>query len=135
MGNRTGACIRHGIANSGHLKVFFPESQVKIWLYTKSTDMRKSFNGLVSLVKNELKEKPLSGDLFVFINRKQTHLKILYFDRSGYCIWMKRLEEGRFQYPSGSSDKAALDLTRLKLIIEGIDLQSILQRKRYSHKI
>lgn len=113
--------------------MFFPESHVKIWLYTKSTDMRKSFNGLVSLVKNELKEKPLSGNLFVFINRKQTHLKILYFDRSGYCIWMKRLEEGRFQYPSGSGDKTALDLTRLTCIIEGIDLQSIHQRKRYSH--
>jgi len=69
--------------------MFFPESQARIWLYAKPTDMRKSFDGLITLVKHQLQEDPLSGQLFVFINRKRIYLKILYFDRSGYC--MKRL--------------------------------------------
>ena len=67
--------------------MFFPESQVRIWLYTQPTDMRKSYNGLNALVKNQLKDDPLSGELFVFVNRRQNQMKILYFDRSGYCIW------------------------------------------------
>ena len=72
--------------------MFFPESGVRVWLCTQPTDMRKSYDGLSALVKNQLKENPLSGQLFVFINRKGNQVKILYFDRSGYCIWSKRLE-------------------------------------------
>ena len=60
--------------------------------------MRKSYDGLSVLVKQKMRENPLSGHLFVFINRKQTQMKILYFDRSGYCIWSKRLEQGQFHY-------------------------------------
>ena len=78
--------------------MFFPESQVTIWLYAKATDMRKSFDGLSALVKNHLHENPLGGHLFVFISRRQTQVKILYFDRSGYCLWSKRLEKGCFNY-------------------------------------
>ena len=111
----------------------FPGSHVKIWLYSEPTDMRKSFTGLSALVRTKIKENPLSGDLYVFINRRQTHIKILYFDRSGYSIWMKRLEEGRFEYPPGDKTKTSLDLIKLKLILEGIDLKSIRQRKRYNH--
>ncbi len=76
--------------------MFFPESKVKIWLCSKPTDMRKSFDGLAALTKNHMAEDPLSGHLFVFINRRKTHVKILYFDRNGYCLWMKRLEQARF---------------------------------------
>jgi len=96
--------------------------------------MRKSFDGLMALVKIQMTENPLSGDLFIFINRRQTHIKILYFDRSGYCIWMKRLEEGSFQYPVFEGDKAQLTWTQLTLILEGIDLKKIRQRKRYTHE-
>jgi transposase len=100
--------------------MFFPESQVRIWLYAQATDMRKSFDGLVALVKHQLQEDPLSGHLFVFINRKRTYLKILYFDRSGDCIWSKRLERGHFHYSRNQGLKQSLDWTRLKLILEGI---------------
>jgi transposase len=115
--------------------MFFPESQVKIWLYSTPTDMRKSFNGLTALAKNQMHEDPLSGHLFVFINRRKTYVKILYFDRSGYCLWMKRLEQGRFNYNSKREDKQALNWTQLKLILEGIDLNHIPQKKRYKHSI
>lgn len=113
--------------------MFFPEAHVKIWLYGKPTDMRKSFTGLAAMTKNVIGENPLSGHLFVFINRRQTQLKILYFDRSGFCIWAKRLEEGRFNYSKSSGDKQSLSWTELKLIIEGIELKNTCQRKRYHH--
>ncbi len=74
--------------------MFFPESQARIWLYARSTDMRKSFDGLSALVKQQLQEDPLSGQLFVFVNRRQTQMKVLYFDRSGYCIWSAYSAEG-----------------------------------------
>ena len=113
--------------------MFFPESQVNIWLYPKPTDMRKSFDGLAALAKNKIGENPLSGHLFVFINRRQTQIKVLYFDRSGYCLWAKRLEQGRFNYDNTATDKQALSWTQLKMIIEGIDLKNTRQRKRYHH--
>ena len=113
--------------------MFFPEAHVRVWLYTQPTDMRKSYDGLSALVKHVLHEDPTSGHLFVFINRKRTQMKVLYFDRSGYCVWSKRLERGRFQNCSAGADKLALDWTRLKLLLEGIDLRERRRYKRYSH--
>jgi len=113
--------------------MFFPESQVRIWLYARPTDMRRSFNGLAAMARNVMGEDPLGGHAFVFINRRQTQIKILYFDRSGYCIWAKRLEQGRFNYNRLAGEKQALNWTELKLIIEGIELKNTLQRKRYCH--
>ena len=113
--------------------MFFPESQVKIWLYAKPTDMRRSFTGLAAMAKNLIGEDPLSGNFFVFINRRQTQLKILYFDRSGFCIWAKRLEQGRFNYNKKIGEKQVLNWTQLKMIIEGIELKDTRQTKRYCH--
>lgn len=113
--------------------MFFPEAQVRVWLYTRPTDMRKSFDGLSALVKDTLQEDPVSGHLFVFINRKRTHLKVLYFDRHGYCVWAKRLEQGQFHYPAQPGDKASLDWTQLKLLLEGIDVTTARHYKRYRH--
>lgn len=95
--------------------------------------MRKSFNGLSALVRNKLIENPLSGQLFVFSNRRRTHIKLLYFDGSGYCIWMKRLEQGLFHFNDKEGDKLAVSWTQLQMIISGIDTQKITQYKRYNH--
>jgi len=114
--------------------MLLPETNLRIWLHTEPTDMRKSYDGLSVLVKQKLKEDPLSGHLFVFINRKQTQMKILYFDRSGYCIWSKRLEQGQFHYRKDGAHKQPLDWARLKMIIEGIDTTHIHQFKRMTHK-
>ena len=78
--------------------MLLPESGVRLWLYTPPTDMRKSFDGLSALVRQKLAEDPTSGQLFVFINRKRTQLKVLYFEQGGYCLWSKRLEAGRFHF-------------------------------------
>lgn len=117
--------------------MFFPEAQLKVWLYTQPTDMRKSFDGLSSLVKEKLAENPLSGQLFVFVNRRGNYLKALYFDRSGYALWAKRLEQGQFHYRRGVSvgDKAALNMTELKLMLEGIEVRATHRYKRYRHRI
>lgn len=112
--------------------MLIPDSQVRIWLYGPATDMRKSFDGLSALVRTKLLEDPLSGQLFVFINRRRTQLKVLYFDRGGYCVWAKRLEQGQF-HPQDRGDKCRLEWTELKLILEGIDLRSIRRFKRYQH--
>lgn len=114
--------------------MFFPESRVRVWLYAQPTDMRKSFAGLSALAKTALGEEPTSGDLFVFINRRQTYMKVLYFDRSGFCVWSKRLEQGQFHYPKQRGDKVALNVTDLKLLLEGIDASATRRYKRYAHR-
>ena len=111
--------------------MLLPESGVRLWLYTQQTDMRKSFDGLSALVRQKLAEDPTSGQLFVFINRRRTQMKVLYFEQGGYCLWSKRLEQGRFHFNAGVDDKQGLSWTDLKLIIEGIDLASVRRFKRY----
>jgi len=113
--------------------MLFPELQLRIWLYLEPTDMRKSYDGLSSLVRTKLGENPAGGQLFVFINRRRTQVKILYFDGSGYCVWSKRLERGTFHADVSSAQEVKHLLTwgDLKLILDGIDLKSIRRHKRY----
>lgn len=101
--------------------MFFPEGQVRVQLYGVPTDMRKSFDGLVALVRNQMQLDPLSGQLFVFVNRRGTQIKVLYFDRSGFCVWAKRLESGRFIGDWSTVRTRAMDWTALKLLLEGIE--------------
>lgn len=115
--------------------MLFPQSGLKIWFCAEATDMRKSFNGLAALVKNKMEQNPLSGEFFVFVNRRKTMMKILFFDRNGYSIWFKRLEAGVFQLPTGNDEKIQLSYTQLTLILEGIDIKKISQRKRYKREI
>lgn len=71
--------------------MIFPEGAVRVHLYGCPVDMRKSFDGLYALARHGVGQDPLSGHLFVFINRRATQMKVLYWDRSGYCIWVTRL--------------------------------------------
>jgi transposase len=83
--------------------------------------MRKSFTGLYALTRQTLKRDPLSGDLYVFVNRRGDYLKCLYFDRTGFCIWAKRLERGRFISDWARARDCEVDYTGLKLLLEGIE--------------
>jgi len=83
--------------------------------------MRKSFDGLVGLVQGTLHEDPLSGSLFIFLNRRANYLKLVYWDRTGFSLFAKRLERGRFMLP-GESDKQELTSRALELILDGIVL-------------
>ena len=111
--------------------MFFPEGQVRVFVYGQPTDMRKSFDGLYALVKHALGEDPLSGHLFCFINRRGTLVKALYFDRNGWCIWAKRLEQGRFIRDWSQMRTCELDVTGLKLLLEGLERRDLLVHKRY----
>jgi transposase len=104
---------------------------VQIYLANEPVDMRKSYDGLSGCVEQQLRADPLSGHLFVFFNRRSTQVKILVWDRTGYCIYSKRLESGKFRRPV---EDAPLDFARLLLILEGIDLAGAKQRKRFSIK-
>lgn len=84
--------------------------------------MRKSFDGLAALVQQALKKETFNGDLFVFFNRKSDRVKILYWDRNGYCVWAKRLEEGVFRLPKAQGKVIPMHSNELSLLLEGIDL-------------
>ena len=108
-------------------------AHLRVCLYRRPTDMRKSYDGLAALVRNALGENPLGGEMFVFVNRRKSQMKVLYFAGDGYCIWSKRLERGRFQVSWEGPDKQALDYSAWRLIVEGIDLRSVRRLKRYRH--
>ena len=96
--------------------------------------MRKGFDGLSGVVRNDLGMDPLSGDVFIFLNRRRTHMKLLVWEDSGFVVYYKRLERGRFEYPNmdGPSRGLVISWRQLMLIIEGIELKSVRQRKRFS---
>ncbi len=107
---------------------------VRIHVCTRPTDMRKSFNGLIGLTKTVLKADPVSGHLFVFVNRKADYLKALYWSGAGFCIWSKRLEAGRFAALSetaGVGPIALLTDTELSMWLDGIELTNLRKRKRF----
>jgi len=95
---------------------------VKVFIATGPTDMRKSFDGLATLVQQGLNKEVFSGDLFVFFNRKSDRVKVLYWDRNGYCIWAKRLEKGLFRLPKVQGKVIPMRANELALLLEGIDL-------------
>ena len=107
-------------------------SSVRIWLCTEPTDMRKSYNGLSAMVKHLLSEDPLDGQLYVFINRRKTQMKVLYFDVSGYAIWSKRLERGQFVTGRCTGIKRWISFAELQCLLEGIEMQKTRQYKRFS---
>jgi len=108
---------------------------VRIFVYLPPTDLRRSFDGLAGLVAGALGEDPLSGHLYVFHNRRADLIKILYWDRSGYCIWAKRLERDTFCFPDLKESRVEMQSSDLMLILEGIDLSSVKRRKRYQHHV
>jgi len=105
----------------------------KYFLYREATDMRKSFNGLSGLIKNELKADPLDGAVYIFINKRRNRIKLLVWDRTGFVIYYKRLEQGTFELPimEAQSLSCTINWEQLVCILEGVILTSIKRRKRY----
>lgn len=102
--------------------------------------MRKGFDGLSGLVRNELDRDPLGGDVFIFFNRRRNQVKLLLWEGDGFSIYSKRLERGTYELPrkvEGSkpvSSGAIVDHHELMLILQGISLQTVVRRKRFSLK-
>lgn len=108
----------------------FPAT-VRVFFCTQAVDLRKSFDGLAGCVQQLLHADPLSGHLFVFFNRRRSLVKVLMWDRSGYCLFCKRLERGRFVL-SDSDTVNTGGAARLQLVLEGIDLRGARQRHRFA---
>jgi transposase len=111
-------------------------SSTRIFVATSPTDMRKGFNGLQGLVSDALGQDPLSGHLFLFVNRRRDKLKVLYWDGDGLAIWYRRLEQGTFQMPTITGDKTAAEINRedLIMLIRGLDYEQVQRRKRFQLK-
>ncbi len=93
----------------------------RIFAYTRPTDMRKSFQGLLVLVQQAFPEDPYSGSLFLFVNRRGNYVKILLWDRTGFVLYAKRLERGRFLFPSSAASQE-LSEQALRFLLDGIPL-------------
>ncbi len=108
-------------------------TSVRIYLHAKPIDMRKSFDGLFGIVKNEFGMDVREGGLFLFINLRRNRVKLLYWDTDGLAIWMKRLERGSLQHPQPKVDDkhVVMDSSELNLLLSGIELSSVKRRKRY----
>jgi len=106
------------------------DARVRVVVYNRPVDMRKSFSGLRALSQHVLHEDPLSGHWFVFINKRGNYLKLLYWSRGGFCLWCKRLEQGLFARDR-DREVTVMDTLHLQLLIEGFVVSDIQQRKRF----
>jgi transposase len=104
--------------------IFLP-TNTRVFLAPGSTDMRKAINTLSILVEAVLRLDPLSGHLFVFCNKAQTTVKVLYWDRNGYCLWQKRLEKHRFKWPQNRDEVREVGVRELEFLLEGLDIGSL----------
>jgi len=106
---------------------------IKIFIANVPVDFRKSHDGLAALVEQAILEKPLSGILFVFTNKRADRIKLLYWDGDGYALWHKRLEIVRFSLPKPAENAARIEISSIDLamILSGIDLASVKRKKRY----
>ena len=111
-------------------------ASVRVYLCTVPCDMRRSFDGLHALVTTAMQLDAFGGHLFVFSNRRRDRVKILYWDRDGFAVWAKRLEEGTYAMPFGDVGEARREITAQELgaILSGIDLGVAERRERYRKK-
>jgi transposase len=105
----------------------------RVYLYMHQVDMRRSFDGLMAIVQSEFNRDIRLGDYFMFINRRRDRIKIIWWDRDGLAIFMKRLESGTVQKPAsaGKEKSLVIDPTQLSMLLTGIDVSNIKRRKRY----
>jgi transposase len=113
----------------------------RYWLYRHHTDMRKGFDSLCGIVSNQMRQDALSGDVFVFVNRRRTHVKLLIWEGDGLALYYKRLEKGAYELPLQSKDgsinlpacRQGISAQQLMLMLHGISLRQVKYRKRYQH--
>ena len=108
-------------------------ANTKVYLAAGSTDMRKAINGLCMLVEGQLELDPFLGHLFVFCNRRRNLIKILYWDRNGFCLWQKRLEKDRFRWPESQEQVLKLDHRQLSWLLDGLEIRQARAHCRLSY--
>jgi transposase len=105
----------------------------RIWICTTPQDGRKSFDGLQAVVTSHLGRDPLSGDLYVFRNKRGDRLKILAWQGDGFALYLRRLERGTFAFPKADTAEVAITATELAMILGGVELGSARRLPRYDH--
>lgn len=113
--------------------MFFSWPNLRVYLGLGNTDMRKSIDTLGLLVSSQLEHDPLSGHLFAFCNRRRTILKILYWDRNGFCLWQKRLEKDKFRWPETEAEVREISIPQLRWLIEGLDIEQSQSHKELQY--
>jgi len=101
--------------------MFLPH-HTRVYLAAGSTDMRKQINGLSIMVADHLEMDPLTGHLFVFCNRRRNMIKVLYWDRNGFCLYVKRLEKHYFKWPERISEVCEIDSRQLNWLLDGLEV-------------
>ena len=114
--------------------MLYPGAGIKIYLAIGDTDMRKSINGLSIIVEEQFDLDPFSGSLFVFVSRNRRTMKILYWDRNGFCLWHKRLEKERFRWPEGGGETMMIEQRELMWLLEGLAIEQRDAYKRFSYR-
>jgi transposase len=116
-------------------------ASVRVYLCTSACDMRRSFDGLHALVTQSMQLDAFGGHLFVFSNRRRDRIKILYWDRDGFAVWAKRLEEGTYALPfvdsdaTGGEKRQEITAAELSALLSGIDLSHAKRRNRYLRQV
>ena len=105
----------------------------RIWICLQPQDGRKSFDGLAAVVTSHLARDPLSGDLFVFRNKRGDRLKILAWQGDGFALYLRRLEKGTFAFPKADTAEVSVTATELAMILGGIEPGSAKRQPRYEH--
>ena len=105
---------------------------IRVFVAVPPADLRKGYDGLAQLARDVVDQNPLSGHLFVFSNRKRDRIKILYWDRDGYAVWMKRLEKGTFRWPKQGTNQLEWSGVELAAVLGGIDLKETRRRPRFA---
>ena len=105
----------------------------RYYLSTSGTDMRKGFDALCGIVRSDMGRDPLSGEVFIFLNRSRTTIKLLHWERGGFVLYHKRLERGRFSLPvfDANTRSYLLGWTDLVLMVEGISIEKVYRQKRF----
>jgi transposase len=107
-----------------------------IYIYRRPVDMRKSINGLSVIVDQEMRLDLKRSALFIFCNKRRTHMKMLYFDRSGFALWLKRLEEAKFSWPRNLEDEVIeIASADLELLLEGINIWTRFEKVHFDHVV
>ena len=109
------------IESAGDTVMIIDWSKVHIYIKPGATDLRNHINGLSIMIEQEFGEGVFSGNLFMFCNRNRKRLKVLYWDRNGFCLWVKRLEEDRFPWPKNGEEAREITKDELAMLLDGID--------------
>ena len=96
-------------------------SDIQIYIKPGATDMRKQINGLTLLVEEEFGDDLFNGNLFLFCSRNRKRLKIIYWDRNGFCLWLKRLEKDKFPWPKDGDEAVWITRNQLIMLLDGIN--------------